>query len=213
MWYNRVWPLVCDHHVSNYRAPLVCTEPRRELLGNLEGFFLDAMNVFALSTFVSSASAHHMRDKSALNSFALKCLRTTFSATEGWGMTAALTPTSKPLARALSFQQLTNCPPNFAYPQLLYFQEVPNYLFCKSFVLITMRIAPGWVSPLTGVRLKFYFSSLSSFSASHLGRVPRKLYRRLPPYRTGWALMRRTNKCASAFGSLTGGFALRPTQA
>lgn len=45
-------------------------------------------NAPRLSLLLSSTSAHHTHDRNALNSFALKHLRTAFFATEGWGGSA-----------------------------------------------------------------------------------------------------------------------------
>src|SRR5579859_7347239 len=79
-----------------------------------------------------------VRDRNALNPFRFNRLRTTFFATEGWGMISALIPRPQPLAPVSSFQQLT------------------TVKFCNSFILITIQIARGGGSPLPVQRLKFY---------------------------------------------------------
>lgn len=108
------------------------------------------MNVFTRSTFVSSTSGHRVHDRNALNSFALKCLRTTFFATEAWGAAAAPILDPSPPTPGFSFQRLTHCP------------------ICKLFLLMTLQQYPGVCTPLASGSLRFNLDSLPRCSKSLL---------------------------------------------
>ena len=86
-----------------------------------------------------------VHDRNALNSFRSKHLRTTFFATEGWGMISAPVASPEGFATVYSFQQLT------------------TIKFCNSSVLITIQNARGGY-PLPVLNLKFYFNPQSSRS-------------------------------------------------
>ena len=72
-------------------------------------------------------------DRNALNSFRFMRVRTTFFATEGWGMISSLIPSLGSLAPLFCFQSLT------------------TIKFCNLFALITIQNAGGWYSPRCAV--------------------------------------------------------------
>ena len=91
----------------------------------------------SISALFSSTSAHHLRDRNTFNTYTVNTLRTTFFATEGWGLFLCSTFQTFKRAtfkRSLYFQQLTHCP------------------ICKPFVFITLQQWGGVGTPYCSAR-------------------------------------------------------------
>ena len=129
---------------SSHRAPspyAICAHPRNPRLPS--------------SSLFSYASAHHVHDRNALNSFCFKGLRTTFIATEGWG--GSDEGFFKFYFNSLSI--FCACVSLLAGLMLLSFHQLTTIKFSNHFVLITIRIARGRGTPLPVRDLKLYFNS------------------------------------------------------